>query len=65
VLLGSRTNPTICCVGISVNTSKLPAAERLDYLSNLNKQTGLPCIDPLIDGCAAIVEHIQQLYPEE
>ncbi|MBE9550404.1 MAG: DUF1611 domain-containing protein, partial [Proteobacteria bacterium] len=64
VLLGSRTNPAIACVGISANTSKLPATERLDYLTNLSKQTGLPCIDPLIDGCGAIVEHIQQLYPE-
>lgn len=64
VLLGSRTNPAIACVGISVNTSKLPATERLDYLTNLSKQTGLPCIDPLIDGCGAIVEHIQQLYSE-
>jgi len=65
VLLGSRTNPAIGCVGISVNTSKLPVAERLDYLTNLSKQTGLPCIDPLIDGCGAIVEHIQQVYPKE
>ncbi len=64
VLMGSRTNPDICCVGISVNTSALPADERLDYLAKLNEETGLPCVDPLIDGCAAIVEHIKQLYPE-
>ena len=64
VLLGSRTNPDIQCVGISVNTSALPADERLDYLTNLSEETGLPCIDPLIDGCGAIVDHIKQLYPE-
>jgi len=65
VLMGSRTNPDIRCVGISVNTSALPADERLDYLANLSNETGLPCVDPLIDGCGAIVEHIKQLYSED
>ena len=64
ILLGRRTNPQICCVGISVNTSKLPTAERLDYLAKLSTETSLPCVDPLIDGCGAIVEHIQKLYPQ-
>jgi len=64
VLLGTRTNPDIRCIGISVNTSQLPTDERLDYLANLSEETGLPCIDPLIDGCGAIVDHIKQLYPE-
>lgn len=65
VLLGSRTNPDIRCVGISVNTSQLPADERIGYLADLCEETGLPCVDPLIDGCAAIVEHINQLYAED
>ena len=65
LLMGSRTNPDIRCAGISINTSKLPADERLQYLAALNEETGLPCVDPLIDGCGAIVEHIKQLYPEE
>jgi len=62
VLLGSRTNQDIRCVGISVNTSALPADERLDYLENLSDETGVPCIDSMIDGCGAIVDHIKQLY---
>lgn len=62
ILLGSRTNPDIRCVGISVNTSKLPANERLDYLTKLSEETGRPCVDPIIDGCRAIVDHIKQLY---
>ena len=65
VLMGSRTNPGIRCVGISVNTSALPAGERLAYLANMSEETGLPCVDPMIDGCGAIVDHIKQLYPEE
>jgi uncharacterized NAD-dependent epimerase/dehydratase family protein len=62
VLMGSRTNPDIRCVGISVNTSALPTDERLDYLAKLSNETGLPCIDSMIDGCGAIVDHIKQLY---
>ena len=65
VLIGRRTNPDIRCVGISVNTSNLPTDARLDYLENLNAETGLPCIDPLIDGCHAIVEHVRQLYADQ
>lgn len=64
VLLGSRTNPDIRCVGISVNTSALPLDGRPDYLAKLSQQTGLPCVDPIIDGCGAIVDHIKDLYPE-
>jgi uncharacterized NAD-dependent epimerase/dehydratase family protein len=63
VLMGQRTNPDIRCVGISVNTSKLPGGERENYLATLSEETGLPCIDPLIDGCGAIVEHIRQEFP--
>ena len=62
VLLGQRTNANIRCVGISVNTSSLPTEERKDYLAKLSEETGLPCVDPLIDGCRAIVEHIKQIY---
>jgi uncharacterized NAD-dependent epimerase/dehydratase family protein len=64
VMMGRRTNPDIRCVGISVNTSALPAVERLTYLAGLSEETGLPCVDPLIDGCGAIVDHIKQLYPQ-
>ena len=64
VLLGSRTNPDIRCVGISVNTSSLATDKRINYLAELSAETGLPCIDPIIDGCGAIVEHIKQLFPE-
>jgi len=59
VAAGRRTNPGIRCVGVSINTSGLPQAERAEYLTALSRETGLPCVDPLIDGCAAIVEHIK------
>lgn len=61
---GGRTNPAIRCVGVSVNTSRLPAGQRGAYLEGLARETGLPCVDPMIDGCVAIVEKIRQHFPE-
>ncbi|NEZ04975.1 DUF1611 domain-containing protein [Wenzhouxiangella sp. XN201] len=58
IRMGRRTSPDIRCVGVSVNTSKLPADERAAYLDKLAEETGLPCVDPLIDGCNGIVEHL-------
>ncbi len=58
VTAGRRTNPAIRCVGISVNTSGLPTSERQGWLGDLEAETGLPCVDPLIEGCGAIVEFI-------
>ena len=65
IAMARRTNPEVCCVGISVNTSTLPPQTRLDYLHQLQLETGLPCVDPMVDGCGAIVEHIKQLFPED
>jgi len=64
VLAGSRTNPAIRCVGISVNTSTLDPGSRNGYLASMTAETGLPCIDPIIDGCGAIVENIKQNFQE-
>jgi len=59
-VVGRRTNPRIRCVGISVNTSGLSEHARSEYLSNLSTEAGLPCVDPLIEGCGAIVNYINQ-----
>ena len=64
IQLGSRTNPDIRCVGISINTSELPEQDRDRFLTDLSVETGLPCVDPIIDGCGAIVKHIKKIYPE-
>ncbi len=52
------TNPAVRCVGISVNTSSLPAGPGRAWLKALSQQTGLPCADPLIDGVAPIVDRL-------
>jgi len=64
ITMGSRTNPDIRCVGISVNTSTLPLEEREKYLADLSAETGLPCIDPLIEGCGAIVDYIKEQFED-
>jgi len=58
LLEGRATNPNIQCVGVCINTSPLPTAEREAYLQALSAQVGVPCVDPIVDGCAAIVGSI-------
>jgi len=58
---GRLTNPNIQCVGVSVNTSGLSENERKPYLDTLSKELGLPCVDPIIDGCDAIVDMIEKI----
>lgn len=58
LVMGRRTNPKIRCVGISVNTMLLPAAERAAWLAELAQRTGLPCADPLVEGAAGIVDQM-------
>lgn len=52
------TNPDVTCAGISVNTSGLEPGERLHYLQALEKETGLPCVDSVINGCDAIAKKL-------
>jgi uncharacterized NAD-dependent epimerase/dehydratase family protein len=60
--MGRLTNPDICCVGVSVNTSRLEAEQRELYLQGLAIETGLPCVDPLREGMGAIVDNMRQIY---
>ena len=62
IQLGRITNPDIACVGISLNTSGLSMDERDSYLNALRKETSLPCVDPLIDGCDDILLHMKKVF---
>ena len=53
--LGRLTNPNIRCVGVSVNTSTIPAHQRAAVLARLEAETGLPCVDPLVEGVGKII----------
>lgn len=56
---GRRLNPGIACVGISLNTSRLPASERAAAVREVAHETGLPCVDPLLDGTGAIIDRLR------
>jgi uncharacterized NAD-dependent epimerase/dehydratase family protein len=52
------TNPAAKFVGISLNTSKLQQDEHDRVVEDLRRRFGLPCVDPLRDGCAAIADEL-------
>ncbi|MCP4300698.1 MAG: DUF1611 domain-containing protein, partial [Gammaproteobacteria bacterium] len=62
LLEGSLTNPAIQCVGVCVNTSSLSHKDRSAYLEKLTADTELPCVDPIIDGCDAILGRIRKTW---
>jgi len=61
--IGRLTNPAIRCVGVALNTSEVPDLERAALLARYAEDTALPCVDPLIDGVAPIVERMQREFP--
>lgn len=62
--IGRLTNPSIRCVGVSLNLSKVPPNERTKVLQECQRSTGLPCADPLQDeGVAALVDQLLHVYP--
>jgi len=50
------TNPDVQCIGISLNTSGIPAEQRDAALEAASTDTGLPCVDPMVQGVAALVD---------
>jgi len=56
------TNRATRFIGVSINTSGLPADERRSYLENVANQLGLPCVDPISDGPGPIVEFLKKEF---
>ena len=56
------TNPNVICIGVSINSSRLSQAYREIYLKNLTSSLGIPCVDPLIDGCDGIINELLNNY---
>src|SRR4029453_12669106 len=48
--LGRRTNPSICCAGLSINTSRLNGDQAEEYLHRVSSELGLPAADPIRAG---------------
>ena len=63
VLLGSLTNPAIRCVGVSLNTSGVPVAERAAVMAAYAAATGLPVVDPLVEGMGPVIDRLLQEFP--
>lgn len=52
------------CIGVSVNTSGLTEVQSSEYLAKLEHETGLPCIDPIKQGCDEFVKKISTIYSQ-
>jgi uncharacterized NAD-dependent epimerase/dehydratase family protein len=61
--LGRLTNPAIRCVGIALNTSRVPKEERAALIARYAAETGLPCVDPILEGTAPIVARLRAEFP--
>lgn len=48
------TNPAVRCVGISINSSSLTDAQWASYAAGLADELGLPVVDPMRGGVAAL-----------
>src|SRR6266849_9344418 len=58
VAAGRLTNPEVRCAGISINTSALDASTADSLLNQTADAFGLPCVDPVRGGVAAIVDRL-------
>ena len=61
--LGRLTNPAIRCVGVALNTSRVPDGERAALIARYAAETGLPCVDPIRDGTGPIVARLRAEFP--
>ena len=52
------TNHDVKFAGVSVNTANLGENERQEFLAKAAAETGLPVVDPLAGGVAAIVDRL-------
>ncbi len=55
------TNPSVRCVGISLNTKLMDPKAAADEIKRTEDEFGIPCIDPSITGVGPIVDRLAQL----
>ena len=53
------TNRAVRCVGVSINSSTLAEAQWQAYARDLSQRLGLPVVDPLRGGVAALAQALQ------
>ncbi|MGO1298111.1 MAG: N-acetyltransferase DgcN [Vibrio sp.] len=54
----SLTNPNVKFVGVSINTSAMEEAPALAYMEQVEKELGLPVVDPFRQGIGRIVDRL-------
>lgn len=54
------TNPNAELLGVSLNTSAMPADVARELKASLATQMGVPVVDPLVDGCADLVAELER-----
>jgi uncharacterized NAD-dependent epimerase/dehydratase family protein len=52
------TNPAARCIAVAVNTGGLERNEARRSLAAMEAEVGLPCVDPMVDGVARIVDNL-------
>lgn len=58
LLMARRTNSRCFCAGVSVNTSSMNDFDRDNYLSKLQSDLGLPCVDAVATGMSPVVSFL-------
>jgi len=56
--LGRVTNPAIRCVGVSLNTSRVPDSERAAVHEEYERRLGVPSFDPMLGGVERVVDRM-------
>lgn len=56
--LARRTRPECFCAGVSINTSTMSDFERDNYLSKMQSNLGIPCVDPVATGMSPIANFL-------
>jgi len=56
--MARRTRARCFCAGVSVNTSMMNDFDRDNYLSKLQNELGLPCVDPVAIGMSPIANFL-------
>ena len=56
--MARRIRSQCFCAGVSVNTSSMNDFDRDNYLSKLQSELGLPCVDPIATGMSPIANFI-------
>jgi uncharacterized NAD-dependent epimerase/dehydratase family protein len=52
------TNPAVRCAAVAVNTSRMEAGAAAEFKQATEVELGIPCVDPMVEGVAAIVDKL-------